>query len=161
MLTCASGEGVAAGGHGPGFRTCSFLLHLFPERPCPATVRELIGTKRGYGFSLFLSMIDSPASGALVLDLAARNDDLMDGNNHQFLRFPCFSSSWIAMASSRFSHSPMIFRSWALRLLSSSSAMASTWRRSDSSSSRIIFVIFLTTSIGKCAESIYALWNLG
>ena len=152
MLTCASGEGVAAGGHGPGFRTCSFLLHLFPERPCPATVRELIGTKRGYGFSLFLSMIDSPASGALVLDLAARKDELLHWNNHQFLRFPCFSSSLIAMASSRFNHSEIIRLIWARRLRPSSSAIASTCFKSSSLSSMSISRISFFTLDGSPAD---------
>ena len=84
MLSCASGGMVLGGGRGHGFRTYSF-----PERPRSATVTT-VSTIPWLAdvLSLFLGMVDSPAPGTLVLDLATRNDELANRHDHnQFLRF--------------------------------------------------------------------------
>ena len=78
MLSCASGGMVLGGGRGHGFRTYSF-----PERPRPTTMATVPAVPRLTNIlSLFLGIVDSPAPGTLVLDLATRNDELADGNNH-------------------------------------------------------------------------------
>jgi len=86
MLPCASGGMVLGGGRGQGFRTRSwFLPSSFPERPRPATVSVTIPNMGiAHVLSLGLRIVDSPAPGALVLDLATRNHELADWDNHQF-----------------------------------------------------------------------------
>ena len=59
---------------------------MFPERPRPATMRVPIPNMGiSHCLSLGLSIVDTPAPGTLVLDLATWKPELLNGHDHQFI----------------------------------------------------------------------------
>ena len=61
------------------------FLPSLSERPGSATVRVPVPNMGiSHCLGLRLRIVDSPAPGALVLDLATRNHELADWDNHQF-----------------------------------------------------------------------------